>query len=122
MPAALGAVVAAVQVQYYVHIYTKRSRECVVVQARFHPAGVAWHNKARVTSRRLLGRVEKFGVVPPTFPMALLQLAVTKNGVRVCSFLGLRDKVREWMVKEFRVLADHVRVLRGKFEEEVAKF
>ena len=54
--------------------------------------------------------------------MALLQLAVRENGVWVSSFLGVSDKGREWVVKEFRLFADQVRVLRGKFEEEVKKF
>ena len=83
---------------------------------------MALQAKAGVTSRRTQGRVEKFGCLPPTFPMALLQLAVRENGVRVCSFLGVSDKVREWLVTEFRVPADQVRVLRGKIEEEVKKF
>ena len=101
---------------------SKKSREWVAVQACFNPRGVAWLTKAGVTSRRTPGRVEKFGVFPLAFPMALLQLAVRQNGVRVCSFLALSDKVREWVVKEFRLPADQVRVLRGKFEEEVKKF
>ena len=84
--AALGAAVAAVQVQYYLHLCTKKSKEAV--QARFNPLGVAWQTKAGVTSRRTLGRVENFGVLPLAFPMALLQLVVRENGVRVCSFLG----------------------------------
>ena len=46
------------------------------------------------------------GSSPPLSPMALLQLAVRENGVRVCSFWGVSDKVREWVVKEFRLLAD----------------
>ena len=54
--------------------------------------------------------------------MALLHLAVREKAVGVCSFLGMSDKVREWVVKEFRVPADRVRLLSGKFEEEVKKF
>ena len=44
--AALGAAVAVVQVQYYLHLCTKKSREWVVVQAGFHPPAVAWQTKA----------------------------------------------------------------------------
>ena len=54
--------------------------------------------------------------------MAPLHLVVRDNGVRVCSLLGVSDKVREWVVKEFRLPPDHVRVLSGKFEEEAKKF
>ena len=53
--------------------------------------------------------------------MGMLQLAVRENGVRVCSFSAVSDKVPEWVVKEFRMPAHQVRVLRGKFEEEVKK-
>ena len=45
-----------------------------------------------------------------------------ENRVRLCFVLGVSNKVREWLVKEFRLLADHVRVLARKFEEEVKKF
>ena len=83
---------------------------------------MAWQTDATVTSKRTLGRVEKIGVLPPAFPVALLQLAAGSNGVRVCSFLGVSDTVRECVVKHFRLLADQVRVPRGKFEEEVTQF
>ena len=68
--AALGAAVATVQVQYHLHLCTNKSTEWVAVQARFHSPGLAWQTKAGVTSRRTLGRVEKFGVLPTRLPHA----------------------------------------------------
>ena len=69
-----GVAVAAVQVQYYLHLCTKKSRDWVAVQAGFNPGlGVAWQTKAAITSKRTLGRVEKFGVPRPAFPVALLE-------------------------------------------------
>ena len=66
--AALEAAVVAVQVQYYLHLCTKKSKEWVALQARFNRLGVAWQTKAGVTSRRTLGRVEIFEVLPPPCP------------------------------------------------------
>ena len=59
---------------------------------------------------------------PAAFPAALLQLAVRSRSVGVCRFWGVSDKVRESVVKEFRVPVDEVRLPRGKFEEEFKKF
>ena len=51
---------------HYLHLCTNKSREWVVVQARFNPGpGVAWQTKASITTKRNLGRVEKFGILPP---------------------------------------------------------
>ena len=43
---------------------------------------------------------------PFAFPMALLQLVVRANGVRVSPFFGVNDKVWECVVSQFRVPAD----------------
>ena len=44
--AVAGVAVAAVQVQHYLHLCTKKSRDWVAVQARFSPSlGVAWQTK-----------------------------------------------------------------------------
>ena len=68
----------------------------MAVQARFNRGpGVAWQTTAAITSKRTLGRVEKSGVLPPTFPVALLQQAIPENGVGVCSFLGLTPELRD---------------------------
>ena len=119
--AVAGVAVAEVHVQYHLHLCTKKSKDWVAVHARFNPPGVVWQTKAAIASKRTLGRVEKFGVLPPAFPAALLQLAVGENGVRVCSFLGVTAQVRDWVVKHFRQPAEQVRVLEGKFEEEAKK-
>ena len=75
--AVAGVAVAAVQVQYYLHLCTKKSRDWVAVVARLNPGlGVAWQTKAAITSKRPLGRVENFGVLPPAFPVAQLQQAI----------------------------------------------
>ena len=98
-----GVAVAAVQVQHYWHLCTKKSRDWVAVQARFNAGpGVAWQTKAAISGKRTLRRVEKFGFLPPAFPMALLQQAIRENGVGICSFLGVTPKVRNWVVGHFR--------------------
>ena len=72
MAAVAGVAVAAEQVQYYLQLYTKKSMDWLVFQARFNPLGVALQTKATITSKRTLGRVENFGVLPPAFPVALV--------------------------------------------------
>ena len=50
--ATVGVAVAAVQVQHYLHLCTKKSRDWVAVQARFSPSlGVAWQATAAITSK-----------------------------------------------------------------------
>ena len=65
---ALGVVVAMLQVQYYLHLCTKKSQHWVYVEARFKLLGVSWQTKAGISIMRTLGRVEKFGVLPPPPP------------------------------------------------------
>ena len=73
MAAVAGVALAAVQVQHYLRLCTKKSRDWVAVKARFSPnLGVPWQTKAAITSKRTLGRAEKFGTLPPAFPVALL--------------------------------------------------
>ena len=93
-----GLAVAAEQVEYYLHLCTTKSMDWVAFQARFNPLGVALQTKATITSKGTLGRVEKFGVPPPAFPVAQLQLSVGENGVGVCSFLGVTAEVQGWVV------------------------
>ena len=119
----VGVAVAAVQVQRYLHLSTKKSTDWVAVQATFSPSlGVAWQTKAAITSKRTLGRVEKFGTLPPPFPMALLEVAIRENGVGVCSFFGVTPQVRNWVVTQFTKPAEELRVLRARFEDELRKF
>ena len=74
--------VAAVQVHHYSHLCTKNNRDWVAVQVRFNPGpGVARQTKAAITAKRTLGTVEKFGFLPPVFPVALLQQAIRENGL-----------------------------------------
>ena len=57
-----------------------------------------------------------------TYELAFL---IKKKGKRLlgCVFSGgASDKVREWVVKEMRVPAHHVRPLRGEFEDKVKQF
>ena len=69
MAAVACVAVAAVQVEHYVHLCTKKSRDWVAVQARFSPSlGVALQTKATITNKRTLGRIEKFGVQRPYRP------------------------------------------------------
>ena len=82
---------------------------------------MALQTTAAITRKRILGRVEKFGVLPPAFPMALLELAIRQNGVGVCSFLGVTPQVRNWVVTQFKKPAEEVRVLRARFEDELRK-
>ena len=69
-----GVAVEAVQVQQWLHLITKKSRDWVVFQATFSPRlGVAWQTKTAITNKGTLGRVEKFGDLPPALAMALLE-------------------------------------------------
>ena len=121
-----GVAVAAVQVQHYVHICIKKSRGWVAVKARFNPGlGVALQTKATITSKRCLGRVERFGFSPPLpppsrWPCCTRPFRKMAWGFRV--FLGVTPQVWDWVVGQLRQPAEQIRALRGKFEEEVRKF
>ena len=97
-----GVAMAAVQLHHYLHLCTKKSTDWVAVQARFKPSpGVAWQTMAAITSKQARGRLEKYRVLPPASPMALLQQTIRENGVRVCSFFGVIPQLRNWVVGQF---------------------
>ena len=90
MAAVAGVGVAAVQVEYYLHLRTKKSRDRVAVQGgRSNPGpGVAWHIKVAITSKRTLGRVEKFGILPPRLPFRLASAGRSGKSRRGLFFCG----------------------------------
>ena len=107
--AALLAAVAAVQVQMVLAQLSKKTVSWFAAGAHCGPEGegvVVWVTWGAVTPRRQVEHRAPIGQMPLNLAKVVLDLAIFDRSVAVCGELGVPDRLRKLVLKEYRSPAD----------------